>query len=710
MVIYKEKLYPEISNCEIENIGTNENPIFSCKTCNNQSNILIKTESNRYFCSEPSGELEGCTEAKADTYYLNTIYNCKQCSGFYTLYYSEFYKRNLCIGRFGEIKRKKELSKNAYEGVENDTTIENGKCHIKEAFTPYGTYCYKCDNKYVGMPGCLGSCSYSENRANIIECEGRCKSGYIETSKGVCEFCNETNLGCISCYYDSAYYEGYTGFKRKRRFVCDDCEDGFLLGKDGICHHCSELGFTYCESCHEDKNEFECIKCIDGFFLSNNGKCIKCEDNKVQSINNNCVYCNDTDEGGIEGCEKCTSDNGKITCFKCREGFTLNEDIQKCMKISKNKEIEHFPNCERVSQDNNNNYYCTKCFENYNLLRDNNESRCVNNNFIVTPKSDILNLCKDSNNLGTEDKPRHSCNKCVENNILSQQQRENGITITKIKYSENETSFCSISELSKGILKNCTEATRYTNEEGEEIFNCTKCAENNKFIYHADQNITICQYFHYDRRCMVKNCRTCKGGNNYFCSQCLLENYEVNSVTGSCVKKMEKTPAISWKDFYRLILNDVIDINSQKIYGPSLFIRGISNDDISPGHSFLVKLVFLIKYTRNLQENSNNITIEKTAEKKYDGICTIIEGNNEKSGSLGLVDYKCIGNRTGEDDLKESQISLKTVEGDNDRNDSFLKNSNFEQIAKTKNFEDIINQNYSTFTIKMFDDVLNQIS
>ena len=57
---------------------------------------------------------------------------------------------------------------------------------------------------------------------------------------------------------------------------------------------------------------------------------------------------------------------------------------------------------------------------------------------------------------------------------------------------------------------------------------------------------------------------------------------------------------------------------------------------------------------------------------------------------------------------------MKTVKGD----DSFLKNTNFAQVSKAKNFENIINQNYSTFTIRMLDqiitfemeDVLNQIS
>ena len=263
------------------------------------------------------------------------------------------------------------------------------------------------------------------------------------------------------------------------------------------------------------------------------------------------------------------------------------------------------------------------------------------------------------------------------------------------------------------MLTNCTEATRYIDEKGDELFNCTECAENNDFIYKADIDKTICLYFHYDKWCMVKNCRICKEGNNYFCSQCLQENYEVNHATGSCVKKMENTPAISWKDIYRLILNDNYDINTQKIYGPSLFIRGITNSDISQGHSFFVKLVFLVRYTRNLEENGNGNTIE-TEEKSYTGICTIVDSNSQRSNKVGIVDYKCIGNRTGEDDFRESEVTLKTVKGD----DSFLKNTNFAQVSKAKNFENIINQNYSTFTIRMLDqiitfemeDVLNQIS
>jgi hypothetical protein len=37
------------------------------------------------------------------------------------------------------------------------------------------------------MPGCAGECNFSLYRNRLILCEGECKEGYIETSKGICE-------------------------------------------------------------------------------------------------------------------------------------------------------------------------------------------------------------------------------------------------------------------------------------------------------------------------------------------------------------------------------------------------------------------------------------------------------------------------------------------------------------------------------------------
>ena len=717
----EEKENTDFSNCDF--IET-EKKILSCQTCHNDSDILVFSDKGN-FCTKPVGELEGCLSANANTDYIKTVYNCTQCKLNYLYYFSKFYKRSICVGRSGSVERVHQLPSDAYKGIENDTTIIDGHCAIDEAFTPDGERCYLCKNEKVGMPGCKGSCTYSLERSNIIECEeDQCKEGYLEVSKGVCEPCSNINKGCKFCEYDTKYPDNYPGLKRKRRFKCTECEDGYLKSDDGICHHCSELGFNHCDRCHYESNEFECLKCIDGYFLSNNGVCMSCQEPKVQGKNNFCIFCNDTDEGGIDGCDKCSSDNGKITCHQCRPGYTLLEEDQTCLRISTHKELEKFPNCQQVSLDESNNYYCSKCFDNYILLKDNNGERCVNNSFIVTPKPSVLKYCKETTNKKIEDKPRHSCEKCIENNILSQEKKEKGITITKITYSENSTSFCNISE-GYNILENCSEALRTIDNEGNEIFTCNKCEKENKFIYIADRNITICKYFKYDKKCMVKDCKTCKNGNNYFCSVCLLDNYEVNPVTGSCVKKMEKPPAISWKDAFRLILNSEKIINEQDIYGPSLSLLGISNSQINSGHAFMVYLTFLVTHTRILEEGDN--ASEKTEVLYVPTICQVDDNYDETKNKVNEVIYECIGNRTGEDQLREDEVVLQNIGLNNpnesnheniDTNNDFVKNSNFDKMISNTDLKVIINKETSSFNFSMLseivtfemEDVINQFS
>ena len=71
------------------------------------------------------------------------------------------------------------------------------------------------------MVGCKGTCEFNLKRNISLKCEeGMCKTGYIEKTKGVCEPCDTINDGCIECHYEDNYFNGYYGFKRKRRFCC----------------------------------------------------------------------------------------------------------------------------------------------------------------------------------------------------------------------------------------------------------------------------------------------------------------------------------------------------------------------------------------------------------------------------------------------------------------------------------------------------------
>ena len=135
-------------------------------------------------------------------------------------FFSHFFNRTICVGaKSPSMVNTKVLSSNEYIGIDK-VDLEDGKCLIKEAFSPDGVNCYLCNNNKIGMPGCEGSCTYSLKRNNIIECEGKCLSGYLETSKGVCESCDIVNKGCLNCIYNESYPFGYSDFKRQRRFEC----------------------------------------------------------------------------------------------------------------------------------------------------------------------------------------------------------------------------------------------------------------------------------------------------------------------------------------------------------------------------------------------------------------------------------------------------------------------------------------------------------
>lgn len=101
----------------------------------------------------------------------------------------------MCYNIFEPIIKYKNISLNKFKNEESIKINSEGICE-KKYFTPDGENCYKCDNKNVGMPGCKGECSFSLYRNDIILCEGECKEGYLESSRGKCESCESINEGC----------------------------------------------------------------------------------------------------------------------------------------------------------------------------------------------------------------------------------------------------------------------------------------------------------------------------------------------------------------------------------------------------------------------------------------------------------------------------------------------------------------------------------
>ena len=198
-------------------------------------------------------------------------------------------------------------------------------------------------------------------------------------------------------------------------------------------------------------------------------------------------------------------------------------------------------------------------------------------------------------------------------------------------------------------------------------------------------NIHYCQYINKVNKCVVKFCKFCKDNDNYFCSVCLLSDYEVNRLTGSCVKKTSIVPAITWKDIFRLQLNSNKIINERIFYGPSLILRGITNSQINTRHAFLIYLTFKIKTRiRNLED-----------EKKIPTICEALNNSNEITDDVNVIDYECIGNSTKNENLYNYE--LNNIEEGN--NEGILKESNLGDIVKETNLENLSNKYQPNFSL-----------
>ena len=679
-------LRPGISNCAVKRIGNSSNPIYSCSYCYNRNNLLVTSDTGAKFCAPKQGELAGCTEVYANTTYLNDVYNCTNCDLGYISYYNIFFEKIMCQNIREKPIKLREIDSTIFNDVENVDAI-NGVCENSKLFTPDGIKCYACNNRTVGMVGCKGSCTFNLKRNISLKCEDdKCKTGYIEKTRGVCEPCETINDGCIECHYENSYLNGYYGFKRKRRFSCDQCDNGYLLSEDGTCHHCSTLGFTQCKKCGIDPkhdNELVCLECQQGYFVNKEGKCIYCSENQIRGKENTCITCDDVEGGGIEGCQMCKNVNNEPQCIQCKEGFILLGNNYTCLRISSNVELEELTHCQIVLWDNNH-FECNKCEDKFVLLYENDDIKCFYENFIPTLNP---NLCELFINMGTEDKPKFSCTKCKEEHY-----NEEKYGLSRITYQENNTAFCEY-RTKYSSLENCTEAIMII-ENGVIKLNCSDCIEDNILYYHVDTDLNICKYKYFEKQCVVKYCKTCVPGNNYFCSECLPSNYEVSPLTGGCVRKTDKVPAVYFKDIFRLKMNQYKKIGGRVLFGPFLSMRGLTNSQINTGHAFLVLLSFKLHYTRNLR--NRNLEEEKTI-KTY---CQIVESCDETTDEANIADFDCIGDTNEDEDL--SDYELNGIKESTENNTNLFQESNLDELVEKTDLKNLDKKEKTTFELKNF--------
>ncbi len=131
-------------------------------------------------------------------------------------------------------------------------------------------------------------------------------------------------------------------------------------------------------------------------------------------------------------------------------------------------------------------FYYNNMFENYILYLFDDEY------YIDRYEFDYYNQlypCQESINLGTDEKPVYSCTKCYQ---LNKNKKDNDNNIfTKIINPNNNLSFCFNHEYYN--LYNCTEAINRT-INGNEKYDCVKCAKNNILMYNGEKDVHYCQF------------------------------------------------------------------------------------------------------------------------------------------------------------------------------------------------------------------------
>jgi hypothetical protein len=190
---------------------------------------------------------------------------------------------------------------------------------------------------------------------------------------------------------------------------------------------------------------------------------------------------------------------------------------------------------------------CSLCeLYSYALLSYKGDDNCVSLNSIPSHNIYYNQYCKTFDIINS----KYSCKDCLDNKYFGQYMK-----LTKFTFESNQTSFCDFYYDYNDELGLCQEAT-ISEGDGKIKYSCDQCYEDSVRSYNSKLKIYYCNYNlgYSELTCIINYCQECQKGNNKICEKCL-DNYEINSITGSCVKKTEKIPSIIFKDIYGLQMN-----------------------------------------------------------------------------------------------------------------------------------------------------------
>ena len=285
--------------------------------CTNTNGCLESENGICYYCSENYyyGKDKKCSLVEHCIYSLNEN-DCIECEDNYC--YNQLTKKCF-IGenKYENCKVTNYLADRCYSCKDdfyfNQTDYlcysnkEKGDFYKCEITNYYYRRCFRCiKGYYLGYKyyrcSIINGCEYSEDEEKCLECNN---NYCLDMSSGKCEKNNKI-------YSEDKKFYFKCNITNEEGTGCEICLEGLTLDEKGLCidkNSCKEEKDGICQKCPSNDEDrafhYHCLNSIFGC---------------VETYLENCLECND-----ILDFDKCT---------KCIDGYIINPENNKCMKIN----------------------------------------------------------------------------------------------------------------------------------------------------------------------------------------------------------------------------------------------------------------------------------------------------------------------------------------------------------------------------------------
>ena len=480
----------------------------NCSICQ-ISNNLCKQCINGLYVPNLNG---GCDYIKKCTYGQNY---CEKCNN----------DKDLCL----------ECEEGYYPDEYGGCSYTNN-CEIS-----YMGECIKCKDNYIligqnnileeGIRICKSLNSDDFKNCEKIDSENgrciKCNEGYylneVDKKCTTTKSCKESIFGvCQKCIYNHYLDKSSNECKEKTELLknckesndgetCSICEDYFYFDENNFC--------TQINYCSQSKNEYECEKCITGYYITGYGNSCTPEIN--------CHYGN----------------RALGLCTVCKENYYIDINDGKCRS---NIEDNEFKNCQKANK------LCINCITGYFI---DEENMCALTDNCAYSEDGICLQCRDNYHLDLEyncidvEKCIHSkggqCIECIDNYYYN---RNNKTCLIAEGYFENCKSgyddwICD--ECKNDFYLNQSDYSCYSNDEDDIFYKCAR-------TYTGVDLCSECIEGYYlgkkDNKCSkVEECAISENENK--CIECN-ENYCLNIKNGLC-ENNEVIKDIDKKFYYK---------------------------------------------------------------------------------------------------------------------------------------------------------------